>query len=265
MFTFGQRLRYLRRMKGMRISDVTAEAGVFNLGRFENDERKPGLDILLKIANYYEVSVDWLLRGDEYERYIKHAPEAASLIKGTELPREDQDLLEKFLLFLEWKNSRYLFEEKIVSGDDHLERFPLLNSEKLNDNLSENEVLEAYCYVSKDILKEKVENGFVLEALEDVGSYKISKGDLVLFRSHSFILEMVPMLVRHINGGISLKLFCYKDGKPYMMDYSESSEGIFTKIDSHSVYHPLGIFVRKLTKNEVRIVEPDKNSGLIGS
>lgn len=45
-----------------------------NLSRIEKNERKPGIDIVLSIANFFDVSIDWLLtgEGDDVNRHQEH-------------------------------------------------------------------------------------------------------------------------------------------------------------------------------------------------
>ena len=58
---FQQRLKVLRGNK--RLQDVAADLGIsrVTLGYYENGDRKPDIEILTRIANYYNVSSDYLL------------------------------------------------------------------------------------------------------------------------------------------------------------------------------------------------------------
>lgn len=84
--TLGTRLRSARERKHMSQIDVFKRAGINNktLSRYENNGTEPDADALRKLAELYEVSVDWLLGRDkkesdyalpesEYDRIIKEA------------------------------------------------------------------------------------------------------------------------------------------------------------------------------------------------
>lgn len=59
--SFQERLKALRGEK--RLQDVATDLGISraSLGYYESGERKPDIDILFKIADYYKVSADYLL------------------------------------------------------------------------------------------------------------------------------------------------------------------------------------------------------------
>lgn len=58
---FRERLKSLR--NGRSLKEVACDLGISraSLGYYESGERKPDIDILLKLANYYNVSSDYLL------------------------------------------------------------------------------------------------------------------------------------------------------------------------------------------------------------
>jgi len=65
MNTLGERLTYLRNKANLSAAQVIKKTNVVNLGRYEKDERKPSIDSLLSIAQFYKVTTDWLLVGKE--------------------------------------------------------------------------------------------------------------------------------------------------------------------------------------------------------
>ncbi len=67
MDTFGKRLKYLRNLKNKQQKEVALELGVSITGysSYENDSRMPGVKLLVKIADYYNVSIDYLLVRDD--------------------------------------------------------------------------------------------------------------------------------------------------------------------------------------------------------
>ncbi|MBQ5398204.1 MAG: helix-turn-helix transcriptional regulator [Ruminococcus sp.] len=60
---FGRTITYLRKKKGVSQKDACAELGISQalLSHYEKGIRECGLSFLIKLADYYEVSVDYLL------------------------------------------------------------------------------------------------------------------------------------------------------------------------------------------------------------
>lgn len=70
--TFGERLYDVRRMKKINRSDLGIVVGIEinpskKIEEYENDRIQPRFDILIKIAKTLDVSLDYLLTGEEYE------------------------------------------------------------------------------------------------------------------------------------------------------------------------------------------------------
>ncbi len=67
--TFHERLRHLRTIKGLSQKFVAEKIGVKNntLSGYESGRREPDTETLVKLADLYEVSLDYLLRGEEYK------------------------------------------------------------------------------------------------------------------------------------------------------------------------------------------------------
>ncbi len=65
--TLGSRLVQLREQLGFSINKMAKELNlpVSNLSGYEKDKNIPSGLIILNIANYFNVSTDWLLKGDE--------------------------------------------------------------------------------------------------------------------------------------------------------------------------------------------------------
>lgn len=57
------RLRYLRKQKGISQLKLAMDLSLNqnSISRYENGEREAGYDLLIKIADYFDVSVDYLL------------------------------------------------------------------------------------------------------------------------------------------------------------------------------------------------------------
>ncbi|MEK8131472.1 helix-turn-helix transcriptional regulator [Paenibacillus filicis] len=65
MDTLGKRIAYLRESRHLRQKELMKLLNFSNLSRFEKDSMKPGIDIILSIALYFDVTTDWLLTGRE--------------------------------------------------------------------------------------------------------------------------------------------------------------------------------------------------------
>lgn len=60
--SFGNRLLQARKAKGMSQDDLAKLLGTKGpaIGRYERDEMKPSIEVATKMAQYLEVSLDWL-------------------------------------------------------------------------------------------------------------------------------------------------------------------------------------------------------------
>ncbi|WP_308636252.1 helix-turn-helix domain-containing protein [Paenibacillus silvisoli] len=76
MRTFGERLSYLRHRKELSQEEFSKvlRIGKSTLGMYETNKREPAHEMTAQIADYFEVSVDWLVTGKEF----KHAPMSAT-------------------------------------------------------------------------------------------------------------------------------------------------------------------------------------------
>ncbi|WP_219639016.1 helix-turn-helix transcriptional regulator [Cohnella sp. CFH 77786] len=113
MDTLGKRIAFLRESKGLKQRQLMEILNFNNLSRFERDEMKPGIDIIIMLAEYFDVSTDWLLTGKErVSGVISHQEE---------LPSPDAlVLLAKFQQLTvgnQIKAEGYI--EGLLSGQDH--------------------------------------------------------------------------------------------------------------------------------------------------
>lgn len=88
--TLGQRLLTLRKLRNLNQEDLqkefTLSSGCYSL--YENDKRKPGYETLIKFANFYNVSLDYLLGRTE-------EPVTPSNMNVT-FPKEEIELIIKY-------------------------------------------------------------------------------------------------------------------------------------------------------------------------
>lgn len=70
MNSFGLRLENLREKCGYSKIDVSLKLGfTANVyGSYEREERRPALETIIKLADIYNVSLDYLIRGVEYQQ-----------------------------------------------------------------------------------------------------------------------------------------------------------------------------------------------------
>lgn len=84
--TIGSRLKLARTMKNLNIPQVYEKTGISkgNLSVIENDKTKPSADALIALSELYEVSVDWILKGEVEKQYKEIPSDIAPLFTGKE-------------------------------------------------------------------------------------------------------------------------------------------------------------------------------------
>ena len=67
--TFGEKLKLLRYEKGLTQDDIGYLLNVTKscICCYENGTRKPSLDVLIQLASYFRVSIDFLIGMESYE------------------------------------------------------------------------------------------------------------------------------------------------------------------------------------------------------
>jgi len=95
--TFGQKLMILRRNKNVsqkKLAELT-KIGLVNIARYETDTIYPNAQTLIKLSDYFNVSIDYLLK-DNQEILNINDKEILSLSKLIdELPEKNKDYLKK--------------------------------------------------------------------------------------------------------------------------------------------------------------------------
>lgn len=83
----GERLKRLRETKGLKQNRVAQILGVHNstLAKYESGEREPDNETLTRLAEIYEVTVDYLLTGDHKTKLLRATLETTSeaIVNGT--------------------------------------------------------------------------------------------------------------------------------------------------------------------------------------
>ena len=67
MSSIGARIAHLRAKRGMSQEELAKllKIGKSTLGMYETDKREPSHETTTRIADYFEVTIDWLLTGRE--------------------------------------------------------------------------------------------------------------------------------------------------------------------------------------------------------
>jgi transcriptional regulator with XRE-family HTH domain len=108
MTTFGERFKQLRLIKNYTQEELVNDFNKkyhYNLGKsaisqYENDKRIPEINVLINFANYFDVSIDFLLCRKSYgnstieeeaENYI--LPKSNEKLELTNLPKQFDDML----------------------------------------------------------------------------------------------------------------------------------------------------------------------------
>jgi len=93
MLDIGSRIATLRKAKKWSQEDLAKEVNSSRvmIGNYERNTNTPSIDILLKIANAFEVSVDYLVGEGELSTYDKEVLKRINDIEH--LPEEDKEHL----------------------------------------------------------------------------------------------------------------------------------------------------------------------------
>ncbi|MFW5992273.1 MAG: helix-turn-helix domain-containing protein [Halanaerobiaceae bacterium] len=104
MVEFKDRLKELRNKKDIYQRELAEVIGVSEgaIGMYETGKRTPDKDILVKLAGYFDVSVDYLLgrteepfSADKIKKTLSSDPELVDLIKEAAVRKELKQLLKE--------------------------------------------------------------------------------------------------------------------------------------------------------------------------
>ncbi|WP_438445924.1 helix-turn-helix domain-containing protein [Gorillibacterium sp. sgz5001074] len=93
MTTFGERLRNLRNQRGLTQREFGKHFKLSEsaIGMYERDQREPSLELVRRMADFFEVSIDYILGRDTYVHEGKARYSPAD--RWTEEERELADAL----------------------------------------------------------------------------------------------------------------------------------------------------------------------------
>lgn len=102
--TLGERIRYLRDKNHIEHQELAEaiEITYHALSKYETDDREPDYTTLVKIADYFEVTTDYLLGRPNIETIAAHRTDDPM----SELPEEARKSVEEFIDFVYKKYSK---------------------------------------------------------------------------------------------------------------------------------------------------------------
>lgn len=102
--TFGKKLKDLRKKKGVTQNQLAESLEISNgaIGNWEINTRQPDHDMLVKIADYFSVSIDYLLGRESDKALSLKANTVISIGRGGEkriyeIDEEDAEFVDTFL------------------------------------------------------------------------------------------------------------------------------------------------------------------------
>ena len=117
----GERIKHLREESRITQAELAKEIGVSpgNVGDWERGRAKPGFDALLALSRFFQISVDWLMTGEDTSYYKEVYPEKIVLqrqdLELLPLSNEEREILMKFRTLTE---SEQLKLKKLLDGKD---------------------------------------------------------------------------------------------------------------------------------------------------
>ena len=99
MSVFAETVKKLRTESGLSLRELSAAVGIShnNLSCYENGVVAPTLEMVVKLAKYFDLPVDSFVYGDTLRSDIKD-PELRSLVKEIDdMKRKDRDLVKRYL------------------------------------------------------------------------------------------------------------------------------------------------------------------------
>lgn len=104
---FGQRLLYLRKKHDLLQKELGDKLGVTKgaIGMWENNKRTPDFDMLKSIADFFDVSIDYLLGETDHPNIYK--------VKHEELQSKVQDVDEEYMTLAKEMQKKKIPPKKI--------------------------------------------------------------------------------------------------------------------------------------------------------
>ncbi|WP_123053107.1 helix-turn-helix transcriptional regulator [Clostridium sp. JN-1] len=112
MATFNQRMKKLRNEKNVTLEELSKALNTTKstLSRYENNLRTPNADFINQLANYYNVSTDYLL-GNSDDRTLSAQKKDTPVEKISKSLDDDPELSEFWNLLKEREDLKLLFKQ----------------------------------------------------------------------------------------------------------------------------------------------------------
>lgn len=112
MATFNQRMKELRNEKNITLEELSRVLNTTKstLSRYENNLRTPNADFINQLANYYNVSTDYLL-GNSDDRTVSDSKEDTPVEKISKSLDDDPELSEFWNVLKEREDLKLLFKQ----------------------------------------------------------------------------------------------------------------------------------------------------------
>lgn len=112
---FPERLRYLRKQKRLTMKELGDKFSLAEstISGYENGNRKPSPDFIMTLANYFDVTIDYLLGNTEDPRHnkdiLEDAPEAEEVhfAEWDDLTDEQKEKVYNYIKYLRWEADQY--------------------------------------------------------------------------------------------------------------------------------------------------------------
>lgn len=106
MRTFGERLRKLRQDRELKQEQIAAILNVSpsSVGMYERGEREPSLDTLIKLSEFYKVSLDYLLKGKKEDDILLNRN--LYFFDSSNLSNEELEEIKKHIEFVRYKSGK---------------------------------------------------------------------------------------------------------------------------------------------------------------
>jgi transcriptional regulator with XRE-family HTH domain len=106
--TFGKRLRIIRKEKNLTQADLgkLLEVSSSTIGMYEQERRDPDTDTVIKLADYFNVTTDWLLGISDVRHFYKREidiPLNKYLLERYGFKKEDIDKVEEYIELIKLK------------------------------------------------------------------------------------------------------------------------------------------------------------------
>ncbi|KNF10201.1 putative HTH-type transcriptional regulator, XRE family [Gottschalkia purinilytica] len=139
---FGKRLRALRREKDLTQKELSKKLSTSDrtVGYYETEERNPSLDILGKLADFFDVSVDYLLGRTNIKNIYKYINNNQYNIHISQesIDKNEQLLKEEFGSYNKSINQSLLYDIENLSKDSKKDLEKYIQLLKLKDNFEKN-------------------------------------------------------------------------------------------------------------------------------